>query len=47
MSMNLLLKTAKVRSLLSSAEKEEVKTMAPFVALHYIPWMLCAKYASR
>ena len=26
---------------------EEIETMAPFVVLHYIPWMLSAKFAAR
>ena len=45
--MFLLLKTAKVHSLLSAEERVEIETMAPYVALHYLPWMLCAKYANR
>ena len=47
LTMFLLLKNRKVRSLLSAQERVEIETMAPYVALHYLPWMLCAKYANR
>ena len=47
MSMFLLLKSQAVRSLLTATEVEEVTTMAPYIAFHYLPWMLSAKYASR
>ena len=47
LSMFLLLKTEAVRSLLSADEVEEVTTMAPYIALHYLPWMLSSKYGAR
>ena len=45
--MFLLLKTEVAQRILSEDEKKEILTMGPYVALHYLPWMLCAKYASR
>ena len=47
LSMFLLLKTEVAQRILSEEEKREVLTMGPFVALHYLPWMLSAKYAPR
>ena len=45
--MFLLLKTEVAQRILSEDEKKEILTMGPYVALHYLPWMLCAKYAPR
>ena len=45
--MFLLLETDKARSLLSAQERVEIKKMAPYVALHYLPWMLSDKYTNR
>ena len=47
LSMFLLLNNANLRSQLSSDEIAEIETMAPYVAIHYLPWMLCAKYPTR
>ena len=43
--MFFLLQTEVAQRILSEEEKREVQTMRPFVALHYLHWMLCAKYA--
>ena len=45
--MFLLLKTEVAERILSEEEKKEILIMGPFVALHYLPWMLSAKYAPR
>ena len=47
LTMFLLLKTEVAQRILSEDEKKEILTMGPYVALHYLPWMLCAKYAPR
>ena len=44
--MYLLLDTAGMQQLLSRDECEEVKTMAVYVALHYLPAMCQAKYSA-
>ena len=43
----LLLNVEEVRNLFSQEEVEEIRMMALFSALCYIPWMLKAKYAYR
>lgn len=44
--MYLLLDTPGMQQLLSRDECEEVKTMAPYVALHYLPAMCQSKYSA-
>ena len=43
----LLLDVVEVRLLFTEEEVEEIKKMALFSALFYLPWMLKAKYAAR
>ena len=43
----LLLDVFEVRILFTDEEIQEIKTMAIFSALFYLPWMLKAKYAPR
>ena len=45
--MFFLLQTEVAQRILSEEEKREVQTMRPFVASHYLHWMLCDKYAPR
>ena len=42
-----MLDVYEVRILFSEEEVEEIKKMALFSALFYLPWMLKAKYAAR
>ena len=43
----LLLDVPEVANLFNQGEIEEIKKMAMFSLLHYLPWMLKAKYAAR
>ena len=43
----LLLDNPEVRLVLTVDEVREVEIMAPYVALHYLPFMLMAKDAAR
>ena len=43
----LLLDNPEVRLVLTVEEVREVEIMAPYVALHYLPFMLMAKDAAR
>ena len=47
LQMYLLLDLPEVRELLTAEEVQEVLVMGEYCALHYIPWMLQAKFAAR
>ena len=46
LQMHLLLNLKKVREILTADEIKEVETMAEYVALHYLPYMLQAKFGA-